>query len=708
MKNTTLLKFLEFPCSSDCVVSRGEDGFKLDFSKTTTLDGNYSKTQGNAKSKGVISILMLLILFLFSNISTAQITVDGNPIDWNSANFNTFPVKSYVLDAYGTGQVDNQFTSSKDFFLADGTGTGYLGWVIGQTKAKNDIANAAAVLDNGILYFAGDRTSNNGDAQIGFWFFLNGTAPRTLFTSPNAGGDFFPAHAPGDILVLADFTGGGNTATVQVFRWKGSGPLSPGSSVVPNTNGNLETTNIVGIVAENNASQYPIPTGWSFLNPIYDTNEFYEGRVDLSGLNIANTCFSSFLLEARSSQSVTASLDDFAGGNFNVRPTVTINNVTVCAGQPATFTATPNGGIAPLTYSFNGLPFQASNTFTIDPATTSGSVTVVVKGAGPNFCESDVATGTLTVNPVPTVTVNSPVKCSNDPAVTITATPNPAGTYTYVWQVPVGAVNPGNVASFSATVGGTYTVTITTTGGTNCSGSGSGTLTVNPSPTLVTHNPAPVCAPLTVDLTAPAVTAGSNLQGGTLSYWTNAGATIPLNNPNAVSASGTYYIKVTTSANCTDIKPVTVTVIPVIPIVINCPQNSTTSACAYADQAALVTAFNNWVAGFTATGGNGTLVTSGLQNLSPPNLCAGGSVTVNFSASDDCGKQASCSATFTITAAPAVQVTQPANSTTSACAYADQAAVNAAFATWLGGFTVSGGCNPQGSYGEVSAPNACG
>ncbi|MFN3969349.1 hypothetical protein, partial [Flavobacterium sp.] len=702
MKNTTFLKFLEFPYSNDCVVSRGENGFKLDFSKANAMDSSNSKTQSNAKSKGVISILMLLILFLFSNISTAQtITVDGNPIDWNFANYNTFPVKSYVLDAYGTGQVDNQFTSSKDFFLADGTGTGYLGWVIGQTKAKNDIANAAAVLNNGILYFAGDRTSNNGDAQIGFWFYLNGTAPRTLFTSPNAGGDFAPAHAVGDLLILADFTGGGSTATVVIYRWKGSGPVSPGSSIVPNTNGNLETTNLAGTVAINNANVYPIPTGWSFLNPTYDTNEFYEGQVDLTSINLTNTCFSGFLLEARSSQSVTASLDDFASGLFNIRATATMDNVSVCAGESATFTAIASGGVEPLTYSFNGGPFTSSNTFTINPATANASVSVVVRGGAPNFCESLPVTATLTVNPVPTVTVNSPVKCANDQSVTITATPSPAGSYTYVWTVPNGATNPGNVPSFSASVNGTYSVVITTTNGTNCSESGSGTLTVNPSPSLITNNPAPVCAPLTVDLTLPAITAGSNLQGGTLSYWTNSGATIPLNNPNAVSASGTYYIKVTTSANCTDIEPVTVTVIPIIPIVINCPQNSSTSACAYADQAAVISAFNNWLAGFTASGGNGTLVTSGLQNLTAPNLCAGGSVTVNFSASDDCGKQASCSATFTITAAPAVTVTSPDSSSTSACAYADQAAVNAAFATWLGGFTVSGGCAPSGSYGQV-------
>src|SRR4029079_337450 len=50
------------------------------------------------------------------------------------------------------------------------------------------------------------------------------------------------------------------------------------------------------------------------------------------------------------------------------------------------------------------------------------------------------------------------------------------------------------------------------------------------------------------------------LAGGTLTYWNNAATTSALANPNAVSASGTYYIRVGTSAVCYDVKPVVVTI----------------------------------------------------------------------------------------------------------------------------------------------------
>jgi len=221
----------------------------------------------------------------------------------------------------------------------------------------------------------------------------------------------------------------------------------------------------------------------------------------------------------------------------------------------------------------------------------------------------------------PEVTVNSPIILCAAQNEIITATPSPAGTYSFVWTVPLGVTDPGNVASFSTSIAGTYSVIATNSDG---------------------------C-------------------------------------PTA-SVSGI------------------VTVITSIPVVVNCSPNTTQSACAYAEQAALNTSFNAWLDGFTASGRNGTLVPLGLSDFRAPNLCSGGSVTVNFSASDSCGKQASCSANFTLTAAPAVTVNAPANASTSAWMFADHVAVNAAFATWLTGFRVSGGCNATRSYGTPTAP----
>ena len=45
-----------------------------------------------------------------------------------------------------------------------------------------------------------------------------------------------------------------------------------------------------------------------------------------------------------------------------------------------------------------------------------------------------------------------------------------------------------------------------------------------------------------------------------MSYFTNLQGTITLNNPGTVSIPNTYYIKATSTANCTDFKPVVVVV----------------------------------------------------------------------------------------------------------------------------------------------------
>jgi hypothetical protein len=252
---------------------------------------------------------ILLLLLLTATVSYAQITIDGDPQEWDDAIITSNSYFVHTPDPFGNGVVDNQFTEgSKDI-----TPALLQVWAEGQTKGKNDIANGAAVLIDGIIYFAGDRCKIQGVAQIGFWFYLNGTAPVKANPTDKTG-YFSPEHAVGDLFVLSDFSNGGRYATVTVYRWDGIG-----------SDGNGILTPIPGaeaIVAINNGSAYPVPDGWSYVDTEYPTNAFYEGYINLADedIHLDNYCFTSFLIETRSSKELTASLDDFVGGAFTVVP----------------------------------------------------------------------------------------------------------------------------------------------------------------------------------------------------------------------------------------------------------------------------------------------------------------------------------------------------------------------------------------------------
>ena len=113
-------------------------------------------------------------------------------------------------------------------------------------------------------------------------------------------------------------------------------------------------------------------------------------------------------------------------------------------------------------------------------------------------------------------------------------------------------------------------------------------------------------------------------------------------------------------------------------------------ACTYADQAAADLAFANWKNTASVSGGCAPTSTPGTG--SAPAYC-GGSTTVTWTIADKCYAGSTYSATFTILAPPALVVNPPADFLAPAATYPNQAAADAAFALWLNGFSVTGGCH---------------
>ncbi|MCF8246892.1 MAG: zinc-dependent metalloprotease [Saprospiraceae bacterium] len=138
------------------------------------------------------------------------------------------------------------------------------------------------------------------------------------------------------------------------------------------------------------------------------------------------------------------------------------------------------------------------------------------------------------------------------------------------------------------------------------------------------------------------------------------------------------------------------------PVTLTCPGDMTVASCQ--TQADVDGEFATWLASATASGGcNGVLMNN---NQGPPSIC-GGSTTVTFTYTSSCSPlQTNCTATFTVTAPPTVQLNCPGDMTVAACqTHAD---VDGEFAAWLASAYTSGGCNGVLMNNNQGPPSICG
>jgi len=215
-------------------------------------------------------------------------------------------------------------------------------WKDGSVPDKDNIVEAFAAVykptagpraGHKLLYFGANRFAVDGDAQIGFWFFQNTV---TLNGAKGGGGNHFTGkHKAGDILILSNFVKGGGHSNIQVFVVQSvaaNGDVTFGTPFGGNdTLGNKACAgglnNDVACAATNGAITSALDPNFvpkaGAATGQYAVVGFFEGGIDLTEAgplvgvpNLGGECFGSFMVETRSSQSITAVLKDFALGPF--------------------------------------------------------------------------------------------------------------------------------------------------------------------------------------------------------------------------------------------------------------------------------------------------------------------------------------------------------------------------------------------------------
>jgi hypothetical protein len=317
-----------------------------------------------------------------------QDSAGPTPYDWSNLfdssgnrvmaqDFNPLAASAFKADTYNS-TTDDIFTGggSKD---ALGIQSGPSLYTNAKPQPKDDLEHVFAgmlIVPHGelaaghrVLVAGADRFDDSSDSTLGLWLL------QDPFFDKSTSGSFIGVHHDGDLFFVMDFTVGGSTSAVTVYRWTGddatgslTGPLvlpSAGCASAP-IGSNLRCAKV-------NGSQIDVP--WSYIDKTGATSprpgEFAEMGVDLTGvLGAANVpCFSSILAETRSSQSPTATLLDFA----IAKPLVTCDT-------PAITTNADPGGSSVLP----GAPQQDDASVTAPDTSTpvSGTLTFFLCGPG--------------------------------------------------------------------------------------------------------------------------------------------------------------------------------------------------------------------------------------------------------------------------------------------------------------------------------------
>ncbi len=347
---------------------------------------------------------------------------------------------------------------------------------------KDDILNAYAIAYTGqgedagdlILSFGVERFDDSGTAYLGFWVF------QADVTCNLATSKFEGAKTDGDILMLINFSNGGDNVTINAFAWHPGAPAnsaggtftSIGTGVgcdlaVDTGNGAVNMCAITNGIGDQNvktpwATEDKEKPGQPRPDPInvLEPPEFVEGAINLTDAFAAigsapPACFGAFMAETRSSDTLSATLKDFALGDLN-----TCDGSVSISGTATNRVGTAHTFTVSATQSTGGGTVAATNghvdvTLTGSDGITAGDIVVdatasTCDDAGDNLNASGQCTITFTSSETGKVTGHASVAIDLGGGSTLTRDTDPATTT--IGAGPNGSQTPAVKTYVDATI----------------------------------------------------------------------------------------------------------------------------------------------------------------------------------------------------------------------------------------------------------------
>ena len=340
------------------------------------------------------------------------------------------------------------------------------------------------------------------------------------------------------------------TYSVTVINGSCSATSVPGTTVTLNTSPTAPVVTPAGPITVCSGS----PITLTSTNPGGVTFQWKRGAVNIpfaTNSTYAASLSGTYSVVVTGAGGCTAT-SNAVSLTLNPLPTTTITanpGTTICSGSNVTLstTSSPNN-----TYQWllanAPVPGATNATYT---TSVPGTYRVLVTNTITGCSDTTVAPGTtLTLNPSPSASdaIISPAGpftiCSSDSVVL--STPGTTPGLTYQWFRPATIAGATNT-SYTARVTGTYTVRITNSFGCSVTSAASVSITVNPAPSaaITLSGPATFCEGSSLNITTAS--------GPGYTYqWHD--ATGPIGGATAVTetftASGTYYVIVTSANGC--------------------------------------------------------------------------------------------------------------------------------------------------------------